>query len=90
MLFRFTNVIRADNQNANRLGDRALCAYANRNLQYYFATYTYTNMFGAGNANLNQAMTAHANINRGWHFVYFGYSKPLNRAYAFVRMRNGV
>lgn len=47
-------------------------------------------MNGGGNANAWQNMPAHANFNSAWHYIYFGYSRPDNRAFAFVRLRTGV
>ena len=46
-------------KNAERLGDRTLAEWASPISDgiYAFATYTYTNLNGAGNPNLNKAHT---------------------------------
>jgi hypothetical protein len=46
-------------------------------------------MNGAGDANINQNMV-HQGYNQDWHFVYFGYSKAEQRAFAWISWRNGV
>jgi hypothetical protein len=51
MVFRLTMNNKPDNQDYQRLGDRALAVWANKAGFYHFPTYAYTNMNGAGNAN---------------------------------------
>jgi glutamine amidotransferase-like uncharacterized protein len=64
------------NKNAELLGDRDLAAWVGSGSGgiYAFATYTYNNMFGAGNANAYQNIP-YRNQAAQWHFVYFGYSR---------------
>ena len=45
-------------------------------------------MQGAGNANVNQRIQHDGKFVR-WHYIYFGYSKPQNRAYAYVKWASG-
>ena len=72
------------------MGDRTLSCWANHALFYHFSTYSYTNMNGGGNSNAAKNMPAHNGANTAWHFIYFGYSKTENRAYAFVKLRTGL
>jgi len=44
LAFRLTINNKPDNQDASRLGDRTLCTFLHPNLNYYPATYHYTNM----------------------------------------------
>jgi len=40
-------------------------------------------MNAAGDANRNVAVP-HGAFNTGWHFIYFGYSRALNKATMFI------
>lgn len=53
----------------------------------HFPTYSYTSMNGAGNVNLYKNIL-HKGRHTEWFFVYFGYSKPQNTAYAYVKWRD--
>lgn len=87
-VFRLTMNNKADNQNAQRLGDRVLqCHYQNN--FYHFPTYTYTNMVAGGNANSYQNIV-HNNQHTEWHFIYFGYSKTQSRAYVNLVLKSGA
>jgi hypothetical protein len=74
LVFRLTINNKADNQDYQRLGDRTLTIFANKNNFYHCPTYTYTNMNAAGNANVVQNL-AHGGLIQAWHYVYFGYSR---------------
>lgn len=52
----------------------------------HFATYDYTNIYGAGNVNSVQNILYKNDLPR-WHFVYFGYSKPERKAFSAVEFR---
>jgi len=78
--FRLTINNKPDNQDASRLGDRTLSVFLHPNLNYYPATYHYSNMQMGGDANRNDAI-AHNGQNVQWHFVYFGYSRTTRRAF---------
>jgi hypothetical protein len=77
LVFRLTMNNKPDNQDAGRHGDRDLTVFANKNLNYYPCTYTYTNMVAAGNANLYTNIN-HQGTNQAWHFIYMGYSKTVS------------
>ena len=51
MSYRLTMNNKTDNQDASRLGDRALALFLHSNQNYYPATYTYTNANMGGDAN---------------------------------------
>jgi len=53
-----------------------------------FVTYTYTNLNGAGNANLFKTVKFNNDLSK-WHFVYFGYSRKTRRATGFVQFEGG-
>jgi hypothetical protein len=89
MVFRLTINNKPDNQDYQRLGDRDLSMFANRNQYYHTNTYTYTNMVGGGNANVFQNYQ-HNGLITQWHFIYYGYSKADARAFAFFQFRSGT
>ncbi|KAM3142452.1 hypothetical protein pb186bvf_005354 [Paramecium bursaria] len=68
-----THQQRVGNKNAERLGDRTLAVWASPISDgiYAFATYTQTNLNGAGNPNLNKAHTYGKDLT-SWHFIRFG------------------
>lgn len=72
-------------QNAQNQGDRDLSAFvgSGEGGVYAFATYTYTNLVGAGNPNVYKLVKYGAEIQK-WHFIYFGYNRNTRRAFAFV------
>lgn len=51
---------------------------------YHFTTYTYVNLNGAGNANVIVNIN-HGQMHSQWHFMYFGYSKALKKAYIYIK-----
>jgi len=51
-------------------------------------TYTYANMVGAGNTNFWKNI-AHKDRHTKWFFVYYGYSKLVQKAYAYVKWLDG-
>lgn len=53
----------------------------------HFPTYTYSNMNGAGNANLYKNI-AHKERHLEWFYVYYGYQKSSSKAYAYVKWTN--
>jgi hypothetical protein len=55
-VYRLTMNNKPDNQDAGRLGDRTITLFDNPNLNYYPATYHYTNMNMAGDPNRYQAV----------------------------------
>lgn len=82
MAFRVTINDQDTNKNAELLGDRDLAAWVG-NGNYAVATYTYTNMFGAGNANAYQ-LIPYGNVLNKWHFIYYAYSRSKRSAYAAI------
>jgi hypothetical protein len=70
------------NRNADLLGDRDLTVFLGKG-NYAFATYTYTNMNGAGNANVYKNIAYQSELTK-WHFIYMGYSKKESRAFGFI------
>ena len=46
-------------------------------------------MNAGGDANVVQNLQ-HDGIIQSWHYIYFGYSRPLRRAFAFFQFKNGV
>jgi hypothetical protein len=89
LVFRFTLNDKPDNQDLSRMGDRTLTIFAHKTLFYHATTYGYTNMNGAGNANVLQNYQ-HQNQITGWHFIYFGYSKAERRAFAYFQFKGGA
>ena len=77
-----------ENKNAERLGDRTLAVWASPSNDgiYAFATYTYTNLNGAGNPNLYKAVPYGKDLN-SWHFIFFAYSKDKKKAAGFVQFK---
>ena len=66
-----------EHKNAERLGDRTLVEWASPISDgiYAFATYTYTNLNGAGNPNLNKHIP-HGKDLTSWHYkVWFNLRK---------------
>lgn len=86
-MVRLTIIDEETNQNDVILGDRDLAAFVGRD-QLHFATYSYTNLNGEGNANVLQSMPHRDQLTQ-WHYVYFGYSRSLRRAFAFVEFHSG-
>lgn len=56
MAFRTTINGVKHNKNAELLGDRTLAAWLDKSGNYALATYTYDDMFGKGNPNVNLAV----------------------------------
>lgn len=85
-MFRVTINPEGQNRNADKLGDRVLSAWVGtaENGIIHMPTYTYTNLNGAGNANLVRNIK-HNDKHLQWHFVYFGYSSDEKKARAFVK-----
>lgn len=71
-----------NSENIKFLGDRTLNAWVGKGY-FHFTTYTYNNMFGAGNVNIWQNIPYDGDQTE-WHFIYFGYSKI--EKLAFVRV----
>ncbi len=71
--------------NSENLGDRDLAAWvgAADGGTYTFATYSYTNLVGAGNANVFKSVK-YGSDHTTWHFIYFGYTRKDRRAYGYV------
>ncbi|KAM3127221.1 hypothetical protein pb186bvf_020641 [Paramecium bursaria] len=70
--------IKLENKNAERLGDRTLAVWASPISDgiYAFATYTYTNLNGAGNPNLYKAHTIwQGSYIMAFHKVWFNLRK---------------
>lgn len=85
--FRFTINNEHINENTRLLGDRALALFVGNEMTnniYAFTTYSYTDSNGNGNPNYWEAVPYESDL-ESWHFVYFGYSRHLRRAYAYVR-----
>lgn len=72
-----------ENANVAKLGDRGLALWPSNSGVYAFATYTYTNLNGAGNPNVYQTVSYGKEMT-AWHFIYFGYSRELKKAVAYV------
>ncbi|CAD8058815.1 unnamed protein product [Paramecium sonneborni] len=72
-------------ENKNSLGDRTLCLWVGQQAGgiLYFSTYTYTDLYGSGNPNSVQNVQYKDDIAK-WHFIYFGYSRVKQMAYAKV------
>jgi hypothetical protein len=83
LVYRLTINGKADNTDYTKLGDRTLTVFANKDNYYHGATYSYSNMNGAGEPNLNQNLD-HKGANKAWHLVYFGYSRTERKAYFFI------
>lgn len=83
--FRLTINDKDINKNASRLGDRTLAFWVGKaggNL--HFPTYSYSNLNGAGQANLVRNIR-HRNRHVKWHFIYYGYSWTSKQAYIHVK-----
>lgn len=52
-----------------------------------FATYSYSDLTGNGNSNYWKGI-AYENDLTEWHYVYFGYSRKLREAYAYVEFHH--
>jgi len=50
-------------------------------------TYTYTDLNGNGNPNVAKNIKHNDKI-QDWHFIYFGYSIPNKKAYAYVQFKD--
>lgn len=50
---------------------------------YAFATYTYTNMNGAGEPNAHKAVPYKNQLSE-WHFVFFAYSRTERKASGYI------
>ncbi|CAD8140693.1 unnamed protein product [Paramecium octaurelia] len=68
------------------LGDRTLSAWVGKQDGgiIHLPTYTLTDLEGNGNANLFKNVP-HKNRHVQWFFVYFGYSRPQQKAKAYIR-----
>lgn len=56
-LFRLTINDKASNKDASVLGDRTLALWHGQNQFYYWTTYSYNDMHGNGNADINSGTT---------------------------------
>ena len=88
LAFRLHIIKELENKNAERLGDRTLAVRASTRSDgiYAFATYTYTNLNGAGNPNLYKAIPYGKDL-KSWHFIIFAYSKDKKKAAGFVQFK---
>jgi hypothetical protein len=50
----------------------------------HLPTYTFTDLEGKGNANLFKNIP-HKDRHTKWFFVYFGYSRPQQKAKAYIK-----
>jgi len=74
----------AVNKDVKTLGDRTLAGFIGAESQIYaFATYSYTDMNGGGNANIYKTVKYGTELNQ-WHFVYFAYSTKERKAISFI------
>lgn len=70
------------------LGDRTLALWLGKaDSAYYFTTYSYTDMNGAGNANIHKNAKQGAGVSK-WHFIYFGYSKKEKKAVGYYKTKD--
>ena len=88
-VFRLTSNNKPENTDDKKLGDRTLAAFAHRAEILILATHTYKNLNGEGSPNVVQNVD-HKGENQAWHYIYFGYSKPEQKAVAVVQLPSGV
>ena len=67
------------------LGDRDLAVWLGTGDGgiYTFATYSYNDMVGNGNANIYKNIK-HGEELKKWHFIYFAYSRKERKALGFI------
>jgi hypothetical protein len=77
--------------NLESLGDRDLACWVGTpgGGQYYFASYTYTNLNCQGNPNVYDAIpyTYYLPL---WHYIYMGYSRDLRNVFFYVQYRDAA
>ncbi|CAD8123997.1 unnamed protein product [Paramecium sonneborni] len=88
LAFRITINDQKSNKNADLLGDRTLAVWLSDQQLYAFATYTYTNMFGAGQPNSAQVIK-HQNKHTEWHYITFQYNRETREAYGSTIFKDG-
>ncbi|KAM3129163.1 hypothetical protein pb186bvf_018718 [Paramecium bursaria] len=84
--FRLTLFNADQNKNHQQLGDRDLALFygdSTKDNILAFTTYNYTDQFGGGNPTLWQGIPQENDIT-AWHYIYFGYSRHINKAYAYA------
>ena len=88
-MFRVTINDESINQNYQRLGDRVLSCWVGTPQGGIISapTYSYTNLNGAGNANVVHNLE-HKNRHLQWHFVYFAYSRKERKARLFIKFKD--
>ena len=85
-MFRVTINPEGENGNASKLGDRVLSGWVGTpgGGILHFPTYTYTNLNGAGNANVVKNVD-HKDRHHKWHFIYYAYSRKDRKARVYVK-----
>jgi hypothetical protein len=86
LAFRLTINDENINKDVDVLGDRGLTTFVGDKI-YALATYTYTNMNGAGNPNVYKTINYGTELTK-WHFIYFGYTKKDSRAFGFIQFES--
>jgi glutamine amidotransferase-like uncharacterized protein len=87
-MFRLALNDQEHNSNASLLGDRDLAVFLGTEGALQFATYSYTEVDGTGNPNAHQNVPYKLEHLSHWHWVYFGYSRPLRQAFGRI-LHNG-
>ncbi|CAD8054740.1 unnamed protein product [Paramecium sonneborni] len=85
--FRWTTNNQETNQNFRLLGDRGLSFFVGDedNLQGHVAFCTYSYKTANGKSKVNDCkMVKYGNKLTEWFYVYFGYSRHLNKAYGYM------
>ncbi|CAD8138988.1 unnamed protein product [Paramecium pentaurelia] len=85
--FRWTTNNQETNQNFRLLGDRGLSFFVGdeENLQGHVAFCTYSYKTSNGKSKVNDCkMVKYGNKLTEWFYVYFGYSRHLNKAYGYM------